>query len=252
MTSFFTINRVARTGSTNADLAERARAGSPEGIVLAAEHQDAGRGRLGREWHTPAGLAMTASFLLRPTDVPASRWSWIPLLTGVAVVDAVAEASGVEASLKWPNDVLVGDRKLAGILVERVETPSGAAAIVGVGLNVLQGSDDLPPTATSLRLAGSDVSRKDVLDAVAEHLAEAYQTWRSAQGDPRTGTAAAYLKRCSTVGRDVTAILPGGETLSGWAADVDAIGRLVVDAADGSRTAVGAGDIVHLRHPVIT
>lgn len=241
------IKWVERTGSTNADLAELARDGAPERTVVATDHQDAGRGRLGRSWHTPAGLALTSSFLLRPTDVPASRWSWLPLLTGVAVVDAVA-AAGVDAMLKWPNDVMIGERKLAGILVERVETPIGAAAVVGVGLNVSQRVGDLPDNATSLALAGAPVTREAVLDAVVEHLNSAYSQWRTAGGDSRAGLAAAYLKRCSTVGRMVTAALPGDGALRGRAVDIDGAGRLVVEPdRGGERVSIGAGDIVHLR-----
>lgn len=244
------IQHIARTASTNADLAQLAAEGAAEGTVLVADHQEAGRGRLGRAWHTPRGLALTVSFLLRPVTVPVSRWSWLPLLAGVAVVDGVADATHVEARLKWPNDVLVprdGDRKLAGILVERIDTESGAAAVVGIGLNVLQGGDDLPPNATSLALAGAEnVTRAPILDAIAGHLADMYQLWRTANGDPKAGLAAAYLKRCATIGRRVTVALPGGDTLVGDAVDVDELGRLVVDTG-GSRTAVGAGDIVHVR-----
>jgi BirA family biotin operon repressor/biotin-[acetyl-CoA-carboxylase] ligase len=251
MTQFWTVQHVTKTTSTNADLAQLALDGAPEGTALVADHQEAGRGRLGRTWHTPAGLALTVSFLLRPASVPSSRWSWLPLLTGVAVVDAVAQMAPNPtdrgAELKWPNDVLIGERKLAGILVERVDTDHGPAAVVGVGLNVLQKADDLPPTATSLTVAGAgNVTREAALAAVSEHLAEIYAIWIAADGDPKAGAAAAYLKRCGTIGRHVTAMLPGGSKLNGKAVDIDELGRLVV-AGDTGRHAVGAGDIVHLR-----
>lgn len=241
------IRRVGRTGSTNADAVAAAQAGAAEGVVIVAEHQDAGRGRLDRQWHTPPGSALTASFILRPDDVPAARWPWLPLLVGVAVVDAVAAATKLVATLKWPNDVLVDDRKLAGILVERVETPSGPAAVAGVGLNVGQQADQIPGTAISLALAGAaDPRPGDLLHAVADHLGERYAAWVDAGGDPSAGLAADYRRRCSTLGREVRAELPAGDPLIGRAVDVDESGRLVIATADGSR-AVGAGDVVHLR-----
>lgn len=147
---------VASTASTNADVAAAARTGAAEGHAVVADHQSAGRGRLGRRWEAPPGAALAASFLLRPDGVPAARWPWLPLLVGVACAEAIAKAAGVDAVLKWPNDVLLTDgRKLAGILVERVDTPPGAAAVVGVGLNVSQRPDQLPPGAASLATAGA-------------------------------------------------------------------------------------------------
>lgn len=252
MTHFWTIQHVAATASTNADLAQLAHDGAREGTALVADHQEAGRGRLGRSWHTPAGMALTVSFLLRPASIPVTQWSWLPLLAGVAVVDAVADVAGCQAELKWPNDVLVrtgehGELKLAGILVERVETSHGAAAVVGIGINVLQHYDDLPATATSLALSGSvEPTREAALEAVAGRLAEAYTEWNAVGGDPHVDLAAAYLKRCGTIGRDVTATLPAGGSIVGKAVDVDELGRLVVDGETG-RTAIAAGDILHLR-----
>ncbi|MGZ4466556.1 MAG: biotin--[acetyl-CoA-carboxylase] ligase, partial [Nocardioides sp.] len=129
---------VAEVGSTNAELV--ARAADPdvaEGVVLVAEHQVTGRGRLDRVWTSPPRAGLTVSFLLRP-DVPAARRGWLPLLTGVALAEAVGEVTGVRASLKWPNDLLAGDgRKLAGILAES----TGTAVVVGVGLNVSTTAD---------------------------------------------------------------------------------------------------------------
>ena len=250
----WTVRRVAETGSTNSDLAELARAGAPEGTVLVADHQRAGRGRLDRSWHTPAGVALTASFLLRPTDVPAVRWPWIPLLTGVAVVDAVrslARSAGVrpavvDVGLKWPNDVLAGDHKLAGILAEQVETPGGGAVVVGVGLNVAQEAATLPAGAVSLASLGVPVRRDDVLDAVAEALGSAYVTWRKAAGEPAAGLAEDYQTRCVTLGRPVRALLPGGAEIVGTASAIDEFGRIVV-VETGESHPISAADVVHLR-----
>ena len=115
------VDVVASTGSTNADLLARAVAApdAPEGQVLVAEEQTAGRGRLGRSWTSVPGASLTFSVLLRPAPVQAGRRGWLPLMTGVAVASAVRAVAGLDAVLKWPNDVLVGDRKLAGILAEQ-------------------------------------------------------------------------------------------------------------------------------------
>ena len=148
---------VDRTGSTNADLLDRALGGAPEGVVLAAEEQSAGRGRMGRTWVSPPRAALTFSLLVRPATVPPARRGWLPLLAGVAVASAVTAVTGVQTRLKWPNDVLVGPAKLAGILAEA----AGDAIVVGVGLNVSAEPGELPPpgpgalAATSLRIAAS-------------------------------------------------------------------------------------------------
>jgi BirA family biotin operon repressor/biotin-[acetyl-CoA-carboxylase] ligase len=234
---------VERSPSTNAAVSERARAGEPDGLVLVAEHQTAGRGRLDRSWVTPPRAALTLSLLVAPHEVLPARWPWLPLLTGLAVTDALA-AVGVAADLKWPNDVLLADRKLAGILVERVERRPEAVAVVGIGLNVSTTSAELPvPTATSLALAGADVDRTRLLGHVLDAFAERYDAWRAASG---TGPLTAYAARCSTIGRRVRVDLPGGEPLEGEAVGVDEGGRLEVD--DGRRVHVlGAGDVVHVR-----
>ena len=127
-----TVEVTAATGSTNADLLARAASGAPEGAVLAADEQRAGRGRLGRAWVSPPRAALTFSLLLRPQGVPPARRGWLPLLAGVAVTAAVRSVASVEARLKWPNDVLAGPAKLGGILAEA----SGNAVVIGIGLNV--------------------------------------------------------------------------------------------------------------------
>ena len=232
---------VDRAPSTNALVAERARDGATEGLVVVAEHQTAGRGRLDRSWSTPARSALTFSLLLRPGAEPA-RWPWLPLLTGIAVVDAV----GCGTRLKWPNDVLLGDHKLAGILVERIETPAGAAVVIGIGLNVSTTRDELPvPTATSLAVAGHPADRTDLLLRVLVELDRVYGTW-VASGHRTELLRSAYTRRCATVGQLVRVDLPSGESLTGTAVDVDLDGRLHVQSG-GRTTVVGAGDVVHVR-----
>jgi BirA family transcriptional regulator, biotin operon repressor / biotin---[acetyl-CoA-carboxylase] ligase len=240
------------TGSTNADLLARARDGAPEGVVLAAEEQTAGRGRMGRSWQSPPRAALTFSLLLRPAPVPPARRSWLPLLAGAAVAAAVRTVAAVDARLKWPNDVLVGEAKLGGILAEAV----GNAVIVGVGLNVSAAPSGLPEQAlpaTSLRALGAaSLAREPLLAEILAEFERWYLAWREAGGDPdRCGLRAGYTTLSATIGRRLRVEMPGGQLLSGLAVGVDEDGRLLVRAESGkgpgSELAVAAGDVVHLR-----
>lgn len=231
--------------STNALVVERARQGEAEGLVVVAEHQTSGRGRLDRTWETPARSSLTFSVLLRP-DVPAADWPWLPLLTGYAVHAALFDRLP-DVTVKWPNDLLVEERKLVGILAERVETPTGPAAVVGVGINVSQTLDELPvalATSVSLEL-GEEPDRTQLLGQVLGSI-------HGLTGllDDTASLRAAYVDVCSTVGRPVEVHLPGGggepEVRRGEALDVDDHGALVVSTGDGTLT-VSAGDVVHVR-----
>lgn len=237
---------VDEVSSTNAEVVARARAGAPEGLVVVAEHQTAARGRLDRTWSTPPRSALLFSMLLRPT-VPARSWPWLPLLVGHAIGRALRER-GYAAGLKWPNDLLIGERKIVGILVERVETPDGPAAVVGVGLNVTLAADELPvPTATSLAIeSGEQPDRTAVLVDLLRALREEYDAWQSGGEAAAARLLASYSEACVTLGRDVRVELPGGDLLLGRADSIDPSGRLVVRGPDGA-TPVGAGDVVHVR-----
>ncbi|WP_253943751.1 biotin--[acetyl-CoA-carboxylase] ligase [Nocardioides marmotae] len=239
---------VDRAESTNAVVAERARAGAPEGLVVVTEHQTAGRGRLDRSWETPARSALTFSVLLRPT-APTRSWPWLPLLAGYAV-DKALKAAGFDAGVKWPNDVLIGDRKVAGILVERIETEQGPCAVVGIGINVGLTAEELPvPTATSLAIEAGEAGAPDrtaLLVGVLASLRESYDTWQAGGDLAGMRLAASYADACVTVGREVRVELPGGSVLTGLATSIDPSGHLVVEGPDG-RVAVGAGDVVHVR-----
>lgn len=233
------------TSSTNDAVSAAARAGAPEGLVVVAESQTAGRGRLERTWNAPPRAGLTFSVLLRPS-FPSARWGWLPLVEGLAVAGPVAELTGLDVRLKWPNDALVGDRKLGGILTEVV----GPAVVVGVGLNVSQRRDELPvPSATSLAVEGAKtVDRDPLLRAVLRETALRYADLVRAAGDASAaGLRGAYRDACDTLGRRVRVDLPGGRTVEGTAVDVDVDGRLVVDDGSGARRAVAAGDVVHVR-----
>jgi BirA family biotin operon repressor/biotin-[acetyl-CoA-carboxylase] ligase len=251
---------VEATGSTNADLLARATEGAPEGAVLVAEEQTAGRGRLDRRLTAPARSGLFFSVLLRPGEgaggrapVPVHRWGWLPLLAGVATATALSRAGGGDTGLKWPNDVLVTvdgeERKAGGILAERVGT---GAVVIGIGLNVSLRAEELPvPTAASLVLAGAQGTDRDpLLRAVLRSIGDWYGAWRAVGGDPGASRLQqTYAAGCATLGRQVRAELPGGRELSGTAVAVDGDGRLVIAGPDGEE-AVGAGDVVHLR-PVV-
>jgi BirA family biotin operon repressor/biotin-[acetyl-CoA-carboxylase] ligase len=237
-----------RTGSTNADVVAAARAGTPEGLVVVAEQQTAGRGRLDRRWESPPRAGLAFSVLLRPA-VPGSRLGWLPLLAGVALVETVRRQAEVNAALKWPNDLLVDERKCAGILAEAVPE-SAPAVVLGIGLNVSLSEAELPrPDATSLLLVGAAHTDRDpLLRSALRGLSDWYRRWREADGDPDAcGLRDGYRLNCATLGRQVTVSLPGGATLAGTGSDVDGDGRLVVAQPDGTLTAVAAGDIVHVR-----
>ena len=254
------IDVVASTGSTNADLLARAVAApdSPEGQVLVAEEQTAGRGRLGRTWTSVPGASLTFSVLLRPASVPPDRRGWLSLLAGVAVASAVRSVTGgvagdvgVDAMLKWPNDVLVGDRKLAGILIE--QSPDGSAVVIGTGLNVATPAAALPVSpvglpATSLLLEGAAVSRETLLLAILGQLANWYVAFRADPDPVRTGLLAEYRRLSGTLGQTVRVELPVGRVVTGVATDIDLDGRLLIVGNPGDPpTAVSAGDVVHVR-----
>ena len=255
------------TGSTNADLLAQAASSAPEGTVLTAETQTAGRGRMGRIWLSPPGAALMFSVLLRPTAVPPARRGWLPLLAGVAIASALRGTTGLDVGLKWPNDVLIGDGKLAGILAEQ----SADAIVAGAGINVSTQWSELPvATATSLLLAGApDLRRDRLLGAVLAEFEPLYLAWSRppmpsqhtlgqpslseqsrtphGPGDPdAAGLRDRYRDRCVTLGRQVRAELPGGGAVTGTALDVDDTGSLQLATPDGPRT-ISAADIVHLR-----
>jgi BirA family biotin operon repressor/biotin-[acetyl-CoA-carboxylase] ligase len=237
---------VEETGSTNADLLARSATGDDiDGCVLLAEYQNAGRGRHGRHWSAPPRAQVAMSVGVNGASVARSAWGWLPLAAGVAVVDALAAVAGVTAGLKWPNDVLVGDGKLAGILTE-VAAPA-PVIVVGLGLNVTLTAEEAPdPVATSLLLLGSSmIDRNTLAHRILRELATRIEAWRSAAGADQA-LVADYLRHSLTLGRRVQATLPGDRQVVGTAQAVDEMGRLLVDTG-GQTVSVSAGDVTHLR-----
>jgi BirA family biotin operon repressor/biotin-[acetyl-CoA-carboxylase] ligase len=240
---------VATVPSTNTELAAAARGGAPDRTVLVAEHQSAGRGRAARSWSAPPRSGLALSVLLRPTEVPQDRWSWLPLLVGVALCRTVSTLGEIPAVLKWPNDLLLGtdQRKAAGILAEVI--PAGPAVVVGIGLNVTLRPDELPvPGATSLAIEqAACIDRDPLLRALLRALDSELRQWCQHKGDPITsGLRKAYQQRCATLGRRVRVELPGQAELIGSAVDIDTAGRLVVSSGS-ERRALSVGDVTHVR-----
>jgi BirA family biotin operon repressor/biotin-[acetyl-CoA-carboxylase] ligase len=255
---------VESTGSTNSDAMALARDGETEGIVLVADHQAAGRGRLGRTWQAPPGASLLVSVLLRP---PAAVADNVTMAAALAMADAVSEVAGVDARLKWPNDLVVAvdgyDRKLAGILAE-ADWPASATisagyaepkptervvVVVGIGVNV-NWPDDVPAELADIlvaanHLAGCELDREAILVAFLRGL-DARDGRLRAAPDDRDWLRDEWRSRAATLGRQVRVDL-GGEDVEGTAVDIDERGRLVVETAAGERRTLAVGDVVHLR-----
>lgn len=240
------IEQVAVTGSSNADLAGSA-ATAESGRVLTAEEQLTGRGRSGRDWFCPAGAGLMFSLLLREPAIPADRRGWTGAALGLAIIRALQRVD-VHARLKWPNDVLIGGAKCAGILGEVADD----ALVVGAGINVSLTADELPRAdATSLLLAGGGIERLHrgaLLAAILDEFADLLDRWVGSRGDVDDGgLRPAYREVCATIGSRVRLTLPGGAQPVVTALDVAADGALVVQDEAGRRRSYTAADVVHLR-----
>lgn len=253
----------ARTGSTNADLAEAVIAGPedwPDLSLLTVEEQQAGKGRMERAWTTPQGGALAISLLLRPAGVPVESLSWLSMVSAVAVC-RVLRTAGVDAWIKWPNDVLVVEpsgaaKKICGILAQLVLTPGQSPAVVlGTGINVSQDSSELPTgTSTSLRIAGGRTLDRNIL--LQEYVSEFVQSYRrfvaaSGIAQRQVGGLPSLAQEVSsmllTLGQEVRAELPDGSFVHGRASGIDAHGALLITDTVGNSIAVSAADVVHLR-----
>lgn len=266
-------------GSTNLDLVQLAQHESlPDFTVMVTANQVAGRGRSGRSWQAPANTSLAISVLLRPRiedQADLGKLGWLPLLGGLAMAQNVqallggesAEGSGSNRAIgvKWPNDVLVQERKISGVLSELVplNQPGSAAGqfgpsvavVIGAGINLTMTREELPvETATSLTLEGADLpydlaERLDLaLSGYLGRLSFWYRKFTEARLSAVTsGLRQAVIDNCVSLNREVRAILPGDTEQVGRAVTIDDSGRLVLEVA-GQPVPVAAGDIVHLRH----
>lgn len=242
---FTDVRRFAELDSTNRYLMDEARAGAPEGVVAVADHQRAGRGRLGRRWEAPPGTNLLVSVLLRP-DVPAGELHLCSMAVALAAADACAAVAGVAPDLKWPNDLLVGGAKVAGVLAESEPGGPGAgppAVVVGIGVNVAW-PGPVGVGGTSLQeSSGREVDRDALLHAFLAELARRRPGLNTPLG--RRQLVDAWRRRCVTLGQVVRVEQASGE-LTGTAVALTDAGHLVVEAAGAAHT-VAAGDVVHLR-----
>jgi BirA family transcriptional regulator, biotin operon repressor / biotin---[acetyl-CoA-carboxylase] ligase len=231
--------------STNTALVEEARAGAPEGLVLVADHQTAGRGRLGRSWSAEPGTALLVSVLLRP-PLPVDEVPLVLMAAGLAACDGVEAAAGFRPRLKWPNDLVVDDRKLAGLLSEA--TGAGEPAVIlGLGVNVGPAAypKELAADAVSCEeVASRPVDRSALLVGFLRGLESRYAT---VLGGKRDDTLAAYRADSATLGRRVRVELTAGDALEGAASGLADDGRLVVTDDKGSEHLINVGDVKHLR-----
>jgi BirA family biotin operon repressor/biotin-[acetyl-CoA-carboxylase] ligase len=228
--------------STNRWLLDEARGGAPAGLVAVADHQSAGRGRRGRAWESTPGASLLVSVLLRPRIEPEAL-HLVTMRVALAFADALESAARLAVQLKWPNDLVVGERKLAGLLAEaEIVGGSVGAVVVGVGCNVAQTTfpPELAPTATSVALeTGVAPEREALLDTVLERLDARLDA-------PPDSICTDYRTRLSTLDRDVRIELDE-HVIEGRAFDIDEQGRLLVTQPGDGVVAVAVGDVVHLR-----
>jgi len=235
----------AEIGSTNARARDLAQAGAAEGALVLAESQTAGRGRLGRSWHSPAGRNLYFTLVLKPPCAPPET-ALIPLTAGLAGAEAIGRLTGVRPDVKWPNDLRLGGRKIAGILSEmECRGPKVRFVVLGVGLNVNMTAEDLPPElaeqAGSLRLAfGRAFDRAQVLAAFLDGFEPRY---RALLSGGRAEILEGYRRVCQTLGSRVQYAL-GNELVTGTAEEIDGQGNLLVRReTDGRMIRITAGDV---------
>jgi BirA family transcriptional regulator, biotin operon repressor / biotin---[acetyl-CoA-carboxylase] ligase len=241
----FVLCALDSVASTNDEARRRAEAGAFGGLVITAREQTEGRGRYGRSWASPPGN-LYASVLLRP-DCPMAATAQLSLVAGLALAGALETLGppGLDLKLKWPNDVLIGGAKAAGLLLEGAARSDGRAAwvIVGSGVNIASCPDGTPYPATSLREVGfAEVAPLAVLRAYLFALAEWLERWRDAGFEP---VRKAWLERCMGLGGEIRLRLER-EELSGRFVDLSETGALLLEQAGGRRRKIAAGDVFYL------
>jgi BirA family biotin operon repressor/biotin-[acetyl-CoA-carboxylase] ligase len=236
ISQYWRVSVVDLTASTQSDLAELVNSSvAKSGDLIAAEFQSAGRGRLDRSFEAPPESALLFSFFLKPKRI-RNDWSFISFLAAIAMHEVVSKDVKDKVLLKWPNDILIDDKKVAGLLAQQI----GDGVIVGIGLNVAMGADELPvPTATSLGLAGSNnLDRNSLLGVFLNRFENIFKEW-----DSGSDFSEKYCQISSTLGRQVRVEVLGRDPIEAEAVAISAQGALIL--SDGAE--VNAGDVVHLR-----
>lgn len=233
--------------STNSEAARRAGEGAAEGLCVIAAEQTAGRGRLQREWVSPKGAGLYLSILFRP-QFEKNIWPLLTLMAAVAVHDALLEACSLVTDIKWPNDILANDKKLCGILAETVETPSGRAVVVGIGINLTKNvfPKQLEPAATSVEAeTGKPQELERILQALIDALGKRYELLQQAAG-PET-TVREWCTFSSYAEGKLISVVENNERFSGTTRGLERDGALRVETDDGNMRIVRAGDVSSLR-----
>jgi len=233
--------------STNTELARLASEGAEEGLSIVADEQTAGRGRLRRAWSSPKRAGLYFSILFRPT-IPTCHWALITFMAALAVGDALKEASGLQTDIKWPNDLLSGERKICGILAEATETPNGRAVVAGIGINLTQDAfpGELTNVATSVSEAtGQQPDRETILAALLRALSRWYPLLNEPSG--REEIVAAWSRRSSYATGRLVQVSNGDEVWQGTTCGVERDGALRLKTASGELKLVRAGDVSSVR-----
>ncbi|HEY6232720.1 MAG TPA: biotin--[acetyl-CoA-carboxylase] ligase [Pyrinomonadaceae bacterium] len=233
--------------STNLEAARLAAEGADEGLCVLAREQTAGRGRLQRQWISPKDAGLYFSIVLRPR-FEQSAWSLLTLMAAVAVHDVLLDACGVEADIKWPNDLLVNEKKICGILAETVETPAGRAVVVGIGINLTRHSlpENLPVEATSVETVNGRTDQFEILPAaLIAALGKYYVMLNEPEG--REKILQAWRMRSSYPEGKVVRVIESGQSFVGTTRGLEGDGALRVETSDGKIRVVRAGDVTNLR-----
>lgn len=246
MTTFQpTIMRFESLPSTNSEAARQALEGATEGLVIVAAEQNAGRGRLDRKWFSPAGAGLYFSLVLRPA-VDISSWSLLPLLAAIAVHDALLDSCGLKTDIKWPNDILVGERKLCGILAETIESGTGRAVVMGIGINLAAFPTEPGVFATSVGEAtGKIPDAEALLHSLLRALADRYESFNAGEGAATISSE--WTRRSSYASGKRVNVACVNEEFAGTTRGLESDGALRVETDDGEIKIVRAGDVTSVR-----
>ena len=233
--------------STNTEVARLAAAGAAEGLSIVADEQTAGRGRLQRTWSSPKGAGLYFSILLRP-EIPLHSWPLITFMAALATGDALNNAAGLQAEIKWPNDLLAGERKICGILSETVDTPDGRAVVVGIGINLT--AEAYPPELAGVATSVQEQTARrpdklHLLESLQKAIADWYEQMLAPDGSAKILNT--WIDRSSYANGRLVDVVNGNETFRGITRGVEQDGALRVETGSNEIRVVRAGDVVNVR-----